>query len=429
MQISEKYITIGTIHKTIIIIVGRWKKMYISRKGSQIKPSSTLAITAKAKEMQDEGVDIIGFGAGEPDCDTPSHIKQAAIQAIEEGFTKYTPVAGTIELRKAICHQLQQDHGLIYAPNQIVISNGAKHSLTNAFMAILNPGDEVIIPAPFWLSYPEMVGLADGIPMIVYTKKENQYKLTPEELENAITSRTKAIIINSPSNPTGMIYTKEELQALVAVALKYDLYIISDEIYEKLIYDGAIHVSVPTLGADVYEKTILINGVSKSYSMTGWRIGYAAAHPKIASVMSNIQSHGSSNPNSIAQKAALAAYTGPQDCVEEMRRAFEERRNYMMERIEQIPNISAFKPRGAFYVLFDMSELIGITYEGEIIHAADDLARILLEKAQVAVVPCADFGCPNHIRLSYAISMDNIKKGLDRIEALIKDLLFLDASV
>lgn len=396
--------------------------MYISKKGSQIKPSSTLAITAKAKQMKDEGFDIIGFGAGEPDYDTPLHIKQAAIQAIEEGFTKYTPVAGTLELRTAICNQLQQEYGLVYTPNQIVVSNGAKHSLTNTFMAILNPGDEVIIPAPFWLSYPEMVHLADGIPKIVYAQKENRYKLTPDEFKKAITTRTKAIIINSPSNPTGMIYTKQELQALVEVALAHDLYIISDEIYEKLIYDHGTHISIPSLGPDVYEKTILINGVSKSYAMTGWRIGYVAAHPTIAKVISNIQSHGTSNPSSIAQKAALAAYTGPQECVREMRQAFEERRNYMMDRIQRIPSISAFKPEGAFYVLCDMTDLNGLSYEGEVIQGADDLARILIEKIGVAVVPCADFGCPNHIRLSYAISMDNIKIGLDRIEKLIQDL-------
>ncbi|NLL69580.1 MAG: pyridoxal phosphate-dependent aminotransferase [Epulopiscium sp.] len=403
--------------------------MYISKKGSQIKPSSTLAITAKSKQMKAEGMDVIGFGAGEPDFDTPSHVKEAAIKAIKEGFTKYTPVSGTLELRKAICSQLVQEHGLVYECNQIVVSNGAKHSLTNAFMAILNPGDEVIIPAPFWLSYPEMVALADGVPKIVYTQKENQYKITSEQLNANITSRTKALIINSPSNPTGMIYTKEELKALVDIAISHDLYIISDEIYEKLVYDGAEHISVASLGPEAYEKTILINGVSKSYAMTGWRIGYAAAHPEIAKVMSNIQSHGASNPNSIAQKAALAAITGPQDCVEQMRQAFEERRDYMINRIKQIPGISAFKPQGAFYVLVDVEELIGVSYEGERINGAADFARLLLEKAQVAVVPCQDFGCPNHIRLSYAISLENIKKGIDRIESFINKLSLLSISV
>jgi len=398
--------------------------MYLSKKGSKIKPSSTLVITAKAKQMKAEGIDVIGFGAGEPDFDTPVHIKEAAIKAIQEGFTKYTPVAGMIELRQAICDQLQKEYGLFYKSNQIVISNGAKHSLTNTFMAILNPGDEVIIPAPFWLSYPEMVYLADGCPKVVPTKKENQYKLTPQELKENITERTKALIINSPSNPTGMIYRKEELEDLIEIALAYDLYIISDEIYEKLIYDGAKHVSVASLGSKVYEKTILINGVSKSYAMTGWRIGYAAAHPDIAKVMSNIQSHGSSNPNSVAQKAALAAIKGPQDCVEEMRQAFEKRRNYMMERIEKMTELSAFKPQGAFYVLVDINALIGASYKGQMIQKASDLASLLLEYAQVAVIPCQDFGCPNHIRLSYAISMENIKEGLDRIENFIQQLLF-----
>ncbi|WP_341877529.1 pyridoxal phosphate-dependent aminotransferase [Defluviitalea saccharophila] len=396
--------------------------MKLSNKVMDITPSSTLAVTAKAKQMKAEGIDVVGFGAGEPDFDTPEHIKQAAIKAIEEGFTKYTPAAGTIELKKAICDKFKNENGLEYKPSQIVISNGAKHSLTNAFMAILNPGEEVIIPAPFWLSYPQMVKLADGVPVIVYAKKENNFKVTIEDLEKAITDKTKALVINSPSNPTGVVYTEEELRAIADFAVKHDIYVISDEIYEKLIYDGIKHVSIASFNEEIYKRTIVINGVSKSYSMTGWRIGYLAAPEDVAKAISNVQSHATSNPNSIAQKATLAALTGPQDCVEEMRKEFEARRNYMVERLSKIPSFSIIKPQGAFYVVIDLSNILGKEFEGRVIETADDFSEILLEKDSVAVVSCTDFGFSNCIRLSYAISLESIKKGLDRIENFVNKL-------
>lgn len=397
--------------------------MKLSSKVMDITPSSTLAVTAKAKQMKADGIDVVGFGAGEPDFDTPEHIKQAAIKAIEEGFTKYTPASGTLELKKAICDKLKNENGLDYKLSQIVISNGAKHSLTNTFMAILNPGDEVIIPAPFWLSYPQMVKLADGVPVIVYAKKENDFKITIEDLESAVTDKTKALVINSPSNPTGVVYAKEELKAIADFAVKHDLYVISDEIYEKLIYDGMKHVSIASFNEEIYKRTIIINGVSKSYSMTGWRIGYLAAPEDIAKVISNVQSHATSNPNSIAQKATLAALTGPQDCVEEMRKEFEARRNYMVERLNKIPSFSIIKPQGAFYVVIDISNILGKKFEGRVIETADDFSEILLEKESVAVVSCTDFGFSNCVRLSYAISLDSIKKGLDRIENFVNNIL------
>lgn len=393
--------------------------MNLSIKMSDIKPSSTLAITAKAKQMKAEGIDIVGFGAGEPDFDTPEHIKQAAIEAIESGFTKYTPATGILELKKAICEKLEKDNGLTYEPGQIVVSNGAKHSLTNAFMAILRPGDEVMIPAPFWLSYPQMVKMADGVPVIVKACKENDYKVTVEQLEERVSAKTKAILINSPSNPTGMVYSKEELSAIAEFAVEHDLFIISDEIYEKLLYDGKKHVSITSFGEEVRKRTIIINGVSKSYSMTGWRIGYAAAPLEIAKIMGNMQSHASSNPNAIAQKAALAAIAGPQACVGQMLVHFEDRRNYMVERLSIMEDLSFVKPNGAFYVFIDISKLLEKSYKGQNLSDAKEFARVLLEDKSVAVIPCADFGFDDHIRLSYAISKENIKKGLDRLEEFI----------
>ncbi|PKM50089.1 MAG: aspartate aminotransferase [Firmicutes bacterium HGW-Firmicutes-7] len=395
--------------------------MILSNKAKQIKPSSTLAITAKANQMRSEGIDVIGFGAGEPDFDTPNHIKEAAITAINAGFTKYTPVAGTVELKTAICKKFKEDNGLEYKPNQIVVSNGAKHSLTNAFMAILNKGDEVIIPAPFWLSYPDMVALADGVPVIIKTTKETNYKVTKEQLQKALTSKTKALILNSPSNPTGMLYTKDELQMIADFAIENDILVVSDEIYEKLIYDDAQHFSIAQLGEEISKRTIVINGVSKSYAMTGWRIGYTASTEEIAKLMSNIQSHAASNPNSIAQKAAVAAIVGPQQCIGEMRTEFDKRRKYMVERINAIPNISCITPKGAFYLFIDISSTFGKSYNGKVINAASDFAAGILEE-QVAVIPCEDFGFDTHIRISYAISQENIQKGLDRLEKFVKSL-------
>ena len=392
--------------------------MEVSRRAQSIKASSTLAISAKAAELKAQGKDMVTFGVGEPDFDTPAHIREAAKKAIDEGKTRYTPAAGTPALRKAVC-----DNGLDYEPAQVVISNGAKHSLMNAFMAILNEGDEVIIPAPFWLSYAEMVKIAGGVPVVVHTKKENNFMLTKEELEGAYTAKTKALILTSPSNPTGMISSLEDLQMVADFAVAHDIFVISDEIYEKLIYDeGKKHISIASLGKEIYDRTIVINGVSKSYAMTGWRIGFAAAPLEVAKLMASLQSHMASNPNSIAQEATLAALEGPQDCVAEMCKEFKKRRDYIYEREEAIPMISALKPEGAFYLFVDVSGTYGKSYEGTEIHSAADFAAILIAEKYVAVVPCADFGMPDYIRLSYATDMEQIKKGMDRIEEMVKAL-------
>lgn len=397
--------------------------MELSRRAERIKPSSTLAISAKASELKSQGFDIVGFGVGEPDFETPEHIKEAGIKAIKDGFTRYTPASGITELRKAVAKKLKDDNGLDYDFTQIIISNGAKHALINAFMAILNEGDEVIIPAPYWLSYSEIVNIAGGVPVIVKTKKENNYMLTREELDAAYTDKTKALVIVSPSNPTGMVSSIDDLKMIADFAVEKDIIVIADEIYEKLIYDeDKKHISLASLGKEIYDRTIIINGVSKSYAMTGWRIGYTASNPKIAKLIGSLQSHMTSNPNSIAQKATLAAIEGPQDCVKEMCVEFKKRRDYIFEREEKIPFITALKPEGAFYLFIDVSGLYGKKYEGVEINSAADMADLLIEKKLVAVVPCADFGMPDHIRLSYATSLEMIKKGMDRIEEFVNEL-------
>jgi aspartate aminotransferase len=393
--------------------------MKLSTKALSISPSSTLAIDAKAKKMKADGIDVIGFGAGEPDFDTPDHIKEAAIKAINDGFTKYTPASGTLELKQAVCKKFERDNGLSYAPSNIVISNGAKHSLVNAFKAICNAGDEVIIPAPYWVSYPEMIKLADGVPVILNTTEESGFKFTIEQLKAAITPKTKAIVINSPSNPTGMIYSKEELQAIADLAVSNEIYVVSDEIYEKLIYDGYEHVSIASFNDKIKDLTIVVNGVAKSYSMTGWRIGYTASNAKIAEIMGNVQSHATSNPNSIAQKAAEAALNGPQDAVDMMVQEFIKRRDYMVEKINSIPGLSCIKPNGAFYVMMNISKIIGKELYGKKINGSDGFANILLEKANVALVPGSGFGTDIHVRLSYATSIKNITEGLNRIEKFL----------
>lgn len=393
--------------------------MELSTKALSISPSSTLAIDAKAKKMKAEGIDIIGFGAGEPDFDTPAHIKEAAKKAIDEGFTKYTPASGTLELKQAICNKFKRDNGLDYKPSNIVISNGAKHSLVNAFQAICNPGDEVIITNPAWVSYPEMVKLADAVPVYINTTEEEGFKFTIDKLEKAITNKTKAIIINSPSNPTGMIYSEEELRAVADLAVSKGIYIVSDEIYEKLIYDGYKHVSIASFNDKIKDLTIVVNGVSKSYAMTGWRIGYTASNEQIAKIMGNVQSHATSNPNSIAQKAALAALEGPQEIIDIMAAEFVKRRDYMVDRINSINGLSCIKPNGAFYVMMNISKLIGKELGGVVIKGSDSFADVLLEKANVALVPGSGFGTDIHVRLSYATSMENITKGLNRIEKFL----------
>lgn len=397
--------------------------MELSRKVLNIKPSATLAVTTKAKELKAAGKDIIAFAAGEPDFNTPDNIKEAAIGAINDNFTKYTATPGIVELREAISKKLKEENHIDYAPSQITVCNGAKQALANTFMAIINEGDEVIIPAPFWVSYSAIVEIAGGKPVIVYTKAENNFMLSKEDLENAYTEKTKALILVSPSNPTGMIDSKENLQDIADFAVEKDIFVISDEIYEKLVYnENKKHISIASLNKDIQARTITINGVSKSYAMTGWRIGYVAAPAEVAKCINTIQSHMSSNANSIAQKAALEAITGPQESVELMRQQFAKRRDYIFEREEEIPYISALKPEGAFYLLVDISGVCGKKYNGKEITNAADFAAELLDNKLVAVVPCADFGMPKHIRLSYAISLDDIKKGMDRIAEFVSEL-------
>ena len=394
----------------------------LSRKAAQVKPSSTLAITAKAKELKAEGIDVVGFGAGEPDFNTPENINEAAIAAIKSGFTKYTPASGTAELKKAVSRKFEEFNGLHYGTDQIVISNGGKHSLTNVFQAIMNPGDEVIIPAPYWLTYPEIVKLCDGVPVYVYGTKDSGYKVTAKQIEDAITDKTKAVILNTPNNPTGMVYSEGELRAIADVAVKNDIYVVADEMYENLIYGDKKHVSIASLGEEIYKRTITCSGLSKSYSMTGWRIGYTGSSVEIAKLMGSIQSHQTSNPNSIAQKAALEALRGPQDAVAAMREEFDQRRKYMYERVSQMPLVDALEPEGAFYTFVDFTDVLEKSYKGVRIGTASRVAEILIEDYKGAVVPCQDFGFDNFIRLSYAISMENIKKGLDRIEEFVSSL-------
>ena len=393
--------------------------MSLSEKFLNISPSPTLAIDSKFKQMKADGLDVVGFGAGEPDFDTPAHIKQAAIDAINNNMTRYTPASGTLDLKKAVCRKFKRDNGLDYAPSQIVISNGAKHSLINVFGAILNPGEEVIIPAPFWVSYPEMVKYNDGVPVIINTKEECGFKFTAEQFEAAITDKTKAIVLNSPSNPTGMMYTEAELRAIADVAAEHNIYVVSDEIYEKLVYTDTKHVSIASFNDKIKDLTIIVNGVSKTYAMTGWRIGYTASNEQIAKLMSNVQSHATSNPNSIAQAAAVAALDGPTDELETMRKAFDERRKYMVERINTIDGVSCIMPEGAFYVMMNIGKLFGKTIAGKVINSADDFAEVFLEKCLVAVVPGTGFHASKFVRWSYATSKENIKEGLDRLEKLL----------
>ena len=394
----------------------------LSKKASQVKPSSTLAITAKAKALRAQGVDVVGFGAGEPDFNTPDNINQVAVEAIHSGFTKYTPASGIDELKQAVSDKFRTFNHLEYGLDQIVISNGGKHSLTNIFTAIINDGDEVIIPAPFWLSYPEIVKLAGGIPVLVETTMEENFKITPEKLAAACNEKTKAFILNTPNNPTGMIYSRQELEELAKVIVEKDLYVVADEMYEYLIYGNDEHVSIGSLGQDIYERTITCSGLSKSYAMTGWRIGYTGASKEITKLMSSVQSHETSNPNSIAQKAALEALTGPQEKVEEMIAEFGKRKNYIYDRLKVLPYVNVIEPKGAFYAFVDVSAIFDKEYQGKKIGDVNALATILLEDYSVAVVPCTDFGFSGYIRLSYAISMKQIGKGIDQIEAFLKEL-------
>lgn len=396
--------------------------MRLAERAKNISPSPTLTIDARAKKMIADGIKVINFGAGEPDFDTPDNIKQAAVEALHAGMTKYTPVAGTEALRRVIVEKFARDNGLQYEPGQIVVSPGAKYSLYIAFQVLCQAGDEVILPAPYWVSYLEQIKLTGADPVVVPTRVENGFKMTPGELESAITSSTRAIVINSPSNPTGAVYTREELAALGSVLEKHDIAIISDEIYEKLIYDGLEHVSIAALSPVLKERTVVINGVSKTYAMTGWRIGYAAAPAMLAKAMADLQSHSTSNPTSIAQAATLEAVQGDQEAVRTMVSEFVKRRDYMVERLNAMPGVNCNRPGGAFYVFPDIRELLGKNYNGAAINNASDLAAVLLEEAHVAIVPGVAFGDDTCFRLSYATSMDSIREGLDRIEKLLGKL-------
>jgi aspartate aminotransferase len=394
----------------------------LSNRAKGLKPSPTLAINAKAKAMQAQGIRVVSFGAGEPDFDTPENIKRAAIKSIEEGFTKYTAVGGIDELKDAVIHKFQRDNQLTYKRSQILISCGGKHSFYNLAQALFDQGDEVIIPAPYWVSYPPMVALAEATPVIIETKEENGFKVTPEELKKAITPRTKALVLNSPSNPTGSAYTKKELEKIAEAAISHKFFVISDEIYEKIVYDGFEFRSIASLGEEIKGRTIIVHGVAKTYAMTGWRIGYTAGPEEIISAMSNIQGQSTSNPTSISQKASVEALIGPQDEVKKMVSAFTERRNYIVDRLNEISGVSCFKPIGAFYVFPNFSEHYGKSYQGKKITNSTELADYFLDVAKVALVPGVEFGADPFERLSYATSMKDIREGIDRIEEALKKL-------
>ena len=394
----------------------------LSGRAKSLKPSPTLAINAKAKSMQAQGIHVISFGAGEPDFDTPENIKQAAKKAIDDGFTKYTPVGGIDDLKDAIIKKFQRDNKLTYKRSQIIVSCGGKHSFYNLAQAIFDRGDEVIVPAPYWVSYPPMVALAEGSPVIVETTERNKFKITSEELKKAITSNTKALILNSPSNPTGSAYTRKELENIAEIAISKNFFVISDEIYEKIVYDGFEFVSIASLSEEIKKRTIVVHGVAKTYAMTGWRIGYTAGSEEIISAMNNIQSQSTSNPTSISQKASVEALIGPQNEVERMVSAFAQRRNYIVDRLNKIPGVSCYKPVGAFYVFPNFSPYYGKSYQGKKIENSTHLADFFLEVAKVAVVPGVEFGADPFERLSYATSMEDIKEGVNRIEESLKKL-------
>ena len=385
--------------------------MKLAARISQVTPSLTLAIDAKAKAMKAEGIDICSFSAGEPDFDTPEHIKLAAKQALDAGKTKYGPAVGEPKLREAIANKLKTDNGLNYKAENVIVTNGGKHSLFNLMLALLDPGDEVIIPAPYWLSYPEMVRLAAGVPIIVNTDAKNNYKITPEQLRQAVTPKTKLFVLNSPSNPTGVVYTPEEIKELAKVVVETDIYVVSDEIYEKIIYDDTQQVSIGSFSPEIFQRTIISNGFAKAYSMTGWRIGYLAGPVEIIKAASTIQGHSTSNVCTFAQYGAIAALTGPQDCVEEMRQAFAKRRQFILERVSAIPGLNCAKPDGAFYVFIDISKTGMNSLE---------FCDALIENYQVAVIPGIAFGADDCIRLSYATDLTTIEKGLDRLDKFVR---------
>ena len=393
----------------------------LSHRANKIKPSPTLAIDAKAKAMKAKGIDIVNFGVGEPDFDTPANVKEVAIKAIRDGFTKYTPVGGIDSLKEAVREKFRKDNNLDYAHEEIIVSCGAKHSLYNIAQALFGPGDEVLIPSPYWVSYPDQVLLNDAIPVFLETYEADFFRVKPEILESRITAKTKAIILNSPSNPTGLTYGRRDMEGIAELLLKHDLYVISDEIYEKLTYDGFEHVSIASLDSGIKAKAIVVNGLSKSYAMTGWRIGYAAGPKEIIGAMTNIQSQSTSNPTSISQKAAVEALTGPQDSVGIMLGEFNKRRKFLVSELNSLPGVSCITPTGAFYAFPNTSQIYGKSDGDRRITSSSDLALYLLEKANVALVPGEAFGNDNYIRISYATSINEIQKGIDRIrEALIR---------
>jgi len=394
----------------------------LSQRATKIKPSPTLAIDSRAKSMKASGMDVINFGVGEPDFDTPENIKEAAVKALKDGFTKYTPVGGIDPLKDAIIEKLKADNSLSYKREEIIVSCGAKHSLYNIAQALYGPGDEVIIPSPYWVSYPDQVLLNDATPFFVKTYASDSFMVRPEALEKCVTKNTRALILNSPSNPTGMIYDKETLEKIAELAVKYNFYIISDEIYEKLIYDGAKHVSIASLGNEIKDKTIVVNGLSKSHAMTGWRLGYAAGPADVIKAMTNIQSQSTSNPNSITQKAAVEALTGPQDFIGMMLKEFDKRRRYIVSELSAIRDITCAMPAGAFYAFPNTSQVYGRSFKDKEISSSRDLALYLLEEAKVALVHGEAFGDDAYLRLSYATSMDDIRKGVERIREAINKL-------
>lgn len=396
--------------------------MKLARRVLNLNPSPTLAITARAKAMRAEGKDVIDLGVGEPDFDTPKNIKDAAVKAISEGFTKYTKVGGIDELKDAIIEKLKRDNGLEYRRDEIIVSCGAKHVLYNLAQVLFEEGDEVIIPAPYWVSYPPIVELAGAVPVFIYNREEEGFKINPGALREAITSKTKALILNSPCNPTGAVYTMEDLIAIYNVIKGTDCLVISDEIYEKLLYDDLNFISFANIGRDAKERTIIVNGLSKSYSMTGWRIGYAAGNRAIIRAMTDIQSQSTSNPTSIAQKAGVEALRGSQEDLCNMVKEFDRRRRYVVERLNSIRGISCTMPQGAFYVFPRISDLFGSFYKGKGISSSKDLVSLFLEEIYVSTVSGDDFGAPGYIRISYATSIEELKRGLDRIEGFIREL-------
>ena len=393
----------------------------LSRIAGAVQASTTMAIDSLFKQMKADGVDVIGFAAGEPDFNTPDDIKAAGTAAIEANYTRYTPAAGSLELRQAICGRVKADFGVEYQPSDVVVASGAKHALYIAMRALINPGDEVILPAPYWVSYIELIKIMGAVPVVVSAGEAEGFKLTPEQLAAAITPKTKALILNNPSNPTGMMYSREELEALAAVCVEHEVYVVADEIYACLAYDGRAFTSFASLSPEARALTVLVNGVSKAYAMTGWRIGYACAAAPVAKAMANYISHSTGSPCAISQKASLQALTGPQDKVEEMRRAFEARRDYMVERMNAIPGVSCLKPEGAFYVMMNLREVLGKTIRGVEITDDEVFADTLLKQGLVSVVPGSGFGAPGFVRWSYATSMDNIKEGLDRLERFLAE--------